>query len=42
MEVREGRGDQLKWARLTPYHGFASRFEIDFAHPAVDSTGRWV
>jgi UDP-3-O-[3-hydroxymyristoyl] N-acetylglucosamine deacetylase len=25
-----------------PYHGFKLRFEIDFAHPAVDSTGQCV
>ena len=42
VEVREGQGDQLKWARLEPYHGFKLRFEIDFAHPAVDSTGQCV
>lgn len=38
VEVREGQGANLKWARLDPYHGFKLRFEIDFAHPAVDST----
>ncbi|MCE1249324.1 MAG: UDP-3-O-acyl-N-acetylglucosamine deacetylase [Comamonadaceae bacterium] len=42
VEVREGAGAQLKWARLEPYHGFKLRFEIDFAHPAVDSTGQCV
>src|SRR5574337_480958 len=42
VEVREGEGASLKWARLTPYHGFKLRFEIDFAHPAVDSTGQSV
>ncbi|SDM25177.1 UDP-3-O-[3-hydroxymyristoyl] N-acetylglucosamine deacetylase [Oryzisolibacter propanilivorax] len=42
VEVREGEGSQLKWARLEPYHGFRLRFEIDFAHPAVDSTGQSV
>src|SRR5690606_7460119 len=40
VQVREGEGAQLKWARLEPYHGFKLRFEIDFAHPAVDSTGQ--
>jgi len=40
VEVRQGDGDNLKWARLDPYHGFKLRFEIDFAHPAVDSTGQ--
>jgi len=38
VEVREGEGHQLKWARLEPFHGYKLRFEIDFAHPAVDST----
>ncbi|GAA3983271.1 UDP-3-O-acyl-N-acetylglucosamine deacetylase [Comamonas faecalis] len=42
VEVREGEGHNLKWARLDPYHGFKLRFEIDFAHPAVDSTGQSV
>ena len=36
VEVREGEGDKLKWARLSPYHGFKLSFEIDFDHPAVD------
>ncbi|MGD9772910.1 UDP-3-O-acyl-N-acetylglucosamine deacetylase [Diaphorobacter sp.] len=42
VEVRQGEGQQLKWARLEPYHGFKLRFDIDFAHPAVDSTGQSV
>lgn len=42
VEVREGEGAQLKWAKLSPYHGFKLAFEIDFAHPAVDSTGQRV
>jgi UDP-3-O-[3-hydroxymyristoyl] N-acetylglucosamine deacetylase len=40
VEVRMGEGDQLKWARLDPYEGFRLRFDIDFDHPAVDSTGQ--
>lgn len=40
IEVREGQGAQAKWARLTPYHGYKLSFEIDFDHPAVDSTGQ--
>ena len=40
--MREGTGAQGKWARLEPYHGFRLQFEIDFAHPAVDSTGQRV
>lgn len=42
VEVREGSGAAAKWARLTPYHGFKLSFEIDFDHPAVDSTGQRV
>jgi len=42
VEVREGESHNLKWARLDPYHGYKLRFEIDFAHPAVDSTGQSV
>ena len=42
VEVREGEGDQLKWARLDPRHGFTLGFEIDFQHPAVNSTGQRV
>jgi UDP-3-O-[3-hydroxymyristoyl] N-acetylglucosamine deacetylase len=42
VEVREGQGAQEKWARLTPHHGFKLSFEIDFNHPAVDSTGQRV
>ncbi len=42
VEVSEGEGAALKWARLEPYHGYKLRFEIDFHHPAVDSTGQCV
>ena len=42
VEVREGEGDQLKWARLAPHHGFTLAFEIDFQHPAIDATGQRV
>ncbi|HZF79884.1 MAG TPA: UDP-3-O-acyl-N-acetylglucosamine deacetylase, partial [Rubrivivax sp.] len=42
VEVREGEGAALKWARLSPYHGYKLSFEIDFNHPAVDATGRSV
>ena len=42
IEVRQGEGAQTKWARLDPYHGYKLRFEIDFSHPAVDSTGQSV
>jgi UDP-3-O-[3-hydroxymyristoyl] N-acetylglucosamine deacetylase len=42
VEIREGEGRTLKWARLEPYHGFKLSFEIEFNHPAVDSTGQRV
>jgi UDP-3-O-[3-hydroxymyristoyl] N-acetylglucosamine deacetylase len=42
VEVREGSGANEKWARLEPYHGYKLSFEIDFNHPAVDSTGQCV
>jgi UDP-3-O-[3-hydroxymyristoyl] N-acetylglucosamine deacetylase len=42
VEVREGEGRSLRWARLEPYHGYKLTFEIDFNHPAVDSTGQRV
>jgi UDP-3-O-[3-hydroxymyristoyl] N-acetylglucosamine deacetylase len=42
VEVREGTGSQAKWARLDPYQGYKLSFEIDFDHPAVDSTGQCV
>jgi len=42
VEVREGQGEAAKWARLEPYHGYKLSFEIDFNHPAVDSTGQRV
>ncbi|MDO5653507.1 MAG: UDP-3-O-acyl-N-acetylglucosamine deacetylase [Brachymonas sp.] len=42
VEVREGEGASGKWARLEPFHGFRLQFEIDFSHPAVDSTGQSV
>ena len=40
VEVRQGEGARLMWARLEPYHGFKLSFEIDFGHPAVDATGQ--
>jgi UDP-3-O-[3-hydroxymyristoyl] N-acetylglucosamine deacetylase len=42
VEVREGEGPQLKWARLDPFHGYKLSFEIEFDHPAVNSTGQRV
>jgi UDP-3-O-[3-hydroxymyristoyl] N-acetylglucosamine deacetylase len=40
VEVREGEGEGLKWARLEPFDGFKLTFGIDFNHPAVDKTGQ--
>lgn len=40
VEVREGAGASLKWARLEPFNGYTLTFEIDFDHPAVDQTGQ--
>jgi UDP-3-O-[3-hydroxymyristoyl] N-acetylglucosamine deacetylase len=40
--VSEGQGDKGKWAKLSPHHGYKLSFEIDFQHPAVDSTGQRV
>jgi len=42
VEVREGTGASERWARLEPFHGYRLSFEIDFDHPAVDSTGQQV
>jgi UDP-3-O-[3-hydroxymyristoyl] N-acetylglucosamine deacetylase len=42
IEVRQGEGEQLKWASLSPFEGFKLSFEIEFGHPAVDATGQVV
>ena len=42
VEVREGEGATLKWARLEPHHGYKRSFEIEFKHPALDATGQQV
>jgi UDP-3-O-[3-hydroxymyristoyl] N-acetylglucosamine deacetylase len=42
ISVREGAPGKEKWAMLEPFHGFKLSFEIDFNHPAVDSTGQCV
>ncbi len=42
VEVREGEGATLKWARLDPFEGYKLSFEIEFDHPAVDQTGQRV
>jgi UDP-3-O-[3-hydroxymyristoyl] N-acetylglucosamine deacetylase len=42
VEVSDGVGATSKWARLIPYEGYKLGFEIEFDHPAVDSTGQCV
>jgi len=42
VEVREGEGANVKWARLEPFHGYKLSFEIDFDHRVVNSTGQRV
>lgn len=42
VQVSEGECSQIKWAKLEPFHGYKLSFEIDFHHPAVDSTGQQV
>jgi len=42
VEVREGEGSSLKWARLEPFDGYRLTFEISFDHPAVNQTGQHV
>jgi UDP-3-O-[3-hydroxymyristoyl] N-acetylglucosamine deacetylase len=42
VEVREGEGNRLMWARLEPFEGYKLAFEIDFDHPAVNQTGQRV
>ena len=38
VEVRQGTGNNEKWARLSPYDGYKLDFFIEFNHPAVDGT----
>jgi UDP-3-O-[3-hydroxymyristoyl] N-acetylglucosamine deacetylase len=42
IEVREGEGARLMWARLDPFEGYKFSFEIQFDHPAVNQTGQRV
>lgn len=42
IEVREGEGARLMWARLDPFEGYKLTFEIQFDHPAVNQTGQRV
>jgi UDP-3-O-[3-hydroxymyristoyl] N-acetylglucosamine deacetylase len=38
VEIRQGTGNNEKWARLSPHNGFKLDFFIEFNHPAVDGT----
>lgn len=38
VEVRQGTGNNEKWARLKPHDGYKLDFFIEFNHPAVDGT----
>ena len=40
VEVRDGEGADLKWARLEPHDGYTLGFEIEFDHPVVSETGQ--
>jgi UDP-3-O-[3-hydroxymyristoyl] N-acetylglucosamine deacetylase len=40
VEVREGSGEDEKWAKLETYNGFRLDFFIEFHHPAVDGAGQ--
>src|SRR2546426_486064 len=42
VEIREGEGAALKWARLEPFEGYKLSFEIGFDHPALNQTGQRV
>ena len=42
VEVRQGEGASLIWARLDPFNGYTLTFEINFDHPAVNQTGQRV
>jgi len=38
VEIREGEGATLKWARLEPYEGLRLQFSIVFNHPVIERT----
>ena len=40
VEVRQGEGKRLMWARLEPFHGYTLSFQIEFDNPAVAATGQ--
>ena len=39
VELRQGEGKKLMWAKLEPHHGYTLSFEIEFDNPAVAATG---
>ena len=40
VEVRQGEGTSLMWARLEPFDGYTLGFQIEFDHPVVNQTGQ--
>lgn len=40
VEVRQGEGKRLMWAKLEPFHGYTLSFQIEFDNPAVSATGQ--
>jgi len=40
VEVRQGEGKRLMWAKLEPLHGYTLSFQIEFDNPAVSATGQ--
>lgn len=42
IEVSEGVASRRKWARLVPHPSFRVRFSIDFQHPAIDTSGKFI
>lgn len=41
IEVRETKNGQEKWARLSPYQGFALDFFIEFNHPKINQSSQY-
>ena len=40
VEVSQGEGKKLMWARLEPHEGYTLNFQIEFDNPAVSATGQ--
>ncbi len=40
VEVSQGEGKKLMWARLEPHEGYTLNFQIEFDNPAVAATGQ--